>query len=67
MNEAWESTVDAILMIYICGPLMLLALGVVWTLLIFGAWKITTAVQHIAKKCYEKFICKNSINNKNGK
>lgn len=27
MNEAWESTVDAILMIYIWGPLMLLALG----------------------------------------
>lgn len=67
MNEAWESTVDAILMIYLWGPLMLLALGAVWTLLIFGAWKITTAAQHIANKCYEKFTCKNSINNKNGK
>lgn len=67
MNEAWESTVDAILMIYIYGPLMLLALGAVWTLLIFGAWKITTAVQHIANKCYEKFTCKNSVNNKNEK
>lgn len=67
MNEAWESTVDAILMIYIWGPLMLLALGAVWTLLIFGAWKITTAVQHIANKCYEKFTCKNSVNNKNEK
>lgn len=28
MNEAWESTVDAILMIYIWGPLMLLMLGI---------------------------------------
>nr|DAJ13248.1 MAG TPA: hypothetical protein [Siphoviridae sp. ctX8T1] len=67
MSEAWKSTVDAILMIYIWGPLMLLALGAVWTLLIFGVWKIATTSQHIAKKCYEKFICKNSINNKNGK
>lgn len=67
MSEAWKSTVDAILIIYLWGPLMLLALGIVWTLLIFGVWKITTAVQHIAKKCYEKFICKNSINNKNEK
>lgn len=67
MNEAWESTVDAILIIYLWGPLMLLALGAAWTLLIFGAWEITTAVQHIAKKCYEKFTCKNSMNNKNEK
>lgn len=67
MNEAWESTVDAILMIYIYGPLMLLALGAVWTLLIFGAWKITTAVQHIANKCYGKFTCKNSVNDKDKK
>ena len=59
MSEAWESTVDAILMIYIWGPLMLLALGVVCTLLIFGAWKITTTAQHIAN------TCKNSANNKN--
>ena len=27
MSEAWKYTVDAILMIYIWGPLMLLALG----------------------------------------
>lgn len=67
MNEAWESTVDAILMIYLWGPLMLLALGAVWTLLIFGAWKITTVAQHIANKCYEKFTCKNSVNNKDEK
>lgn len=67
MSEAWKSTVDAILMIYLWGPLMLLALGAVCTLLIFGTWKITTAVQYIAKKCNEKFTCKNSINNKNGK
>ena len=65
MSEAWESTVDAILMIYIYGPLMLLMLGVVCTLLIFGAWKITTTAKHIAKRYYEKFICKNSVNNKN--
>lgn len=67
MNEAWESTVDAILMIYIYGPLMLLALGIVCTLLIFGAWKITTTAQHIANKCYKKFICKIFMNNKNEK
>lgn len=67
MSETWESTVNAILMIYIWGPLMLLALGAIWTLLIFGAWKITTTVQHIAKKCNEKFTCKNSVNNKNEK
>lgn len=67
MNEAWESTVDAILMIYIWGPLMLLALGFVCTLLIFGAWKITTTAKHIAKRYYEKFICKIFMNNKNEK
>lgn len=67
MSEAWESTVDAILMIYIYGPLMLLMLGINYTLLIFSVWKIVTIAKHIAKKCYEKFICKNSINNKNGK
>lgn len=67
MNEAWESTVDAILMIYIYGPLLLLMLGIVWTLLIFGAWKIATTSQHIAKKYYKKFTCKNSVNNKNEK
>lgn len=67
MNEAWESTVDAILMIYLWGPLMLLALGIVWTLLIFGVWKITTTAQHIAKKYYKKFICKIFMNNKNEK
>lgn len=65
MSEAWESTVDAILMIYLWGPLMLLALGAVWTLLIFGVWKIATTSQHIAKKYYKKFTCKNSVNNKN--
>jgi hypothetical protein len=67
MNEAWESTVDAILMIYLWGPLMLLALGAVWTLLIFGAWKITTIAKHITKRYYEKFICKIFMNNKNEK
>lgn len=67
MSEAWESMVDAILMIYLWGPLMLLALGAVWTLLIFGAWKITTTSQHIAKRYYEKFICKIFMNNKNEK
>lgn len=67
MSEAWEYTVDAILIIYIWGPLMLLALGAAWTLLIFGAWKITTTVQHIANKCYEKFTCKNSVNDKDKK
>lgn len=51
MSEAWKYTVDAIL----------------WTLLIFGAWKIATAVQHIANKCCEKFTCKNSVNNKDEK
>lgn len=68
MNEAWESTVDAILMIYIYGPLMLLMLGINCTLLIFSVWKIvTTAVQHIANKCYGKFTCKNSVNDKDKK
>lgn len=67
MNEAWESTVDAILMIYLWGPLMLLALSAAWTLLIFGAWKITTIAKHINKRYYEKFICKIFMNNKNEK
>lgn len=67
MNEAWESTVDAILMIYLWGPLMLLALSATWTLLIFGAWKITTIAKHITKRYYEKFICKIFMNNKNEK
>lgn len=67
MSEAWKSTVDAILMIYLWGPLILLALGIVWTLLIFGAWKIATTSQHIAKRYYEKFICKIFMNNKNEK
>lgn len=58
---------NVLLAIYVWAPLMLLALGAVWTLLIFGAWKITTAVQHIANKCYEKFTCKNSVNNKDKK
>mgnify|MGYP000682932750 FL=1 len=58
---------NVLLAIYVWGPLMLLALGAAWTLLIFGAWKITTAVQHIANKCYGKFTCKNSVNNKNEK
>jgi hypothetical protein len=35
--------------------------------LIFGAWKITTTAQHIANKCYKKFICKIFMNNKNEK
>lgn len=55
MSEAWKSTVDAILIIYLWGPLMLLALGTVWTLLIFGVWKIITITKHIAKRYYEKF------------
>ena len=58
MSEAWKSTVDAILIIYLWGPLMLLALGTVWTLLIFlafGVWKIITIAKHIAKRYYEKF------------
>ncbi len=67
MSEAWESTVDAILMIYLWGPLMLLALSAAWTLLIFGAWKITTIAKHITKRYYEKFICKIFMNNKNEK
>lgn len=67
MSEAWKSTVDAILMIYLWGPLILLALGIVWTLLIFGAWKIATTSQHIAKKYYKKFTCKIFMNNKNEK
>ena len=58
---------NVLLAIYVWGPLMLLALGAVWTLLIFGAWKITTAVQHITNKCYEKFTCKNSVNDKDKK
>lgn len=58
---------NVLLAIYVWAPLMLLALGAAWTLLIFGAWKITTAVQHIANKCYEKFICKNSVNDKDKK
>lgn len=58
---------NVLLAIYVWAPLMLLALGAVWTLLIFGAWKITTAVQHIANKCYEKFTCKNSVNDKDKK
>lgn len=65
MNEAWESTVDAILMIYIYGPLLLLMLGINCTLLIFSVWKIVTIAKHIANKCYKKFTCKNSANNKN--
>ena len=67
MSEAWESTVDAILMIYLWGPLMLLALGAVWTLLKKKKKKITTTTLHIAKKYYKKFTCKNSVNNKNEK
>ena len=58
---------NVLLAIYVWAPLMLLALGAVCTLLIFGAWKIATAVQHIANKCYKKFTCKNSVNNKNEK
>lgn len=65
MNEAWESTVDAILMIYIYGPLMLLMLGINCTLLIFSVWKMITIAKHIAKRYYEKFICKIFMNNKN--
>lgn len=49
------------------GPLMLLALSAAWTLLIFGAWKITTIAKHITKRYYEKFICKIFMNNKNEK
>lgn len=67
MNEAWESTVDAILMIYIYGPLMLLMLGINCTLLIFSVWKIVTIAKHIAKRYYEKFTCKNSVNDKDKK
>ena len=57
MNEAWESTVDAILMIYIWGPLMLLALGINCTLLIFSMWKIitNTSPRDITKSSYVKF------------
>ena len=58
---------NVLLAIYVWAPLMLLALGAVCTLLIFGAWKIATAVQHIANKCYEKFICKISVNDKDKK
>lgn len=58
---------NVLLAIYVWEPLMLLALGAVWTLLIFGAWKITTAVQHIANKCCKKFTCKNSVNDKDKK
>jgi len=55
MNEAWESTVDAILMIYIYGPLMLLMLGINCTLLIFSVWKIVTiAPRDITKSSYVK-------------
>lgn len=67
MSEAWESTVDAILMIYIYGPLMLLMLGINCTLLIFSVWKIVTIAKHIAKRYYKKFTYKNSVNNKNKK
>ena len=58
---------NVLLAIYVWGPLMLLALGAAWTLLIFGAWKITTAVQHIANKYYRKFICKKFVNDKDKK
>lgn len=58
---------NVLLAIYVWGPLMLLALGAAWTLIIFGAWKITTAVQHIANKCCKKFTCKNSVNDKDKK
>ena len=58
---------NVLLAIYVWAPLTLLALGAVWTLLIFGAWKITTAVQHIVNKYYRKFICKNSVNDKDKK
>ena len=58
---------NVLLAIYVCAPLMLLALGAVCTLLIFGAWKITTTVQHIANKCCKKFTCKNSVNDKDKK
>lgn len=67
MSEAWESTVNAILMIYIWGPIMLLVFGISCTLLIFSVWKIVTIAKHIAKRYYEKFICKIFMNNKNGK
>ena len=58
---------NVLLAIYVWEPLMLLVLGAVWTLLIFGAWKITTAVQHITNKCCKKFTCKNSVNDKDKK
>ena len=58
---------NVLLAIYVWAPLMLLAVGAVCTLLIFGAWKITTTVQHIANKCYGKFTCKNSVNDKDKK
>lgn len=58
---------NVLLAIYVWAPLMLLALGAVCTLLIFGAWKITTAIQHIANKCYGKLTCKNSVNDKDKK
>ena len=58
---------NVLLAIYVWAPLMLLALGAVCTLLIFGAWKITTAIQHIANKCYGKITCKNSVNDKDKK
>lgn len=51
MSEAWKYTMDAIL----------------WTLLIFGVWKMITIAKHIAKRYYEKFICKIFMNNKNEK
>lgn len=58
---------NVLLAIYVWASLMLLALGAVCTLLIFGAWKITTAIQHIANKCYGKLTCKNSVNDKDKK
>ena len=58
---------NVLLAIYVWAPLMLLVLFVVWTVLLYAAWKIGTGIQRLAHKCYEKFTCKNSVNNKSEK
>lgn len=58
---------NVLLTIYVWAPLMLLALFAVWTVLLYAAWKIGTSIERLAHKCYEKFTCKNFVNNKSEK
>lgn len=58
---------NVLLTIYVGMPLMLLVLAAVWTVLLYATWRIGTGIQCLAHKCYKKFTCKNSVNNKSEK